>query len=62
MVPTTVTVTDIAGQEGMFTLDRVGFQLCYHEIKSSYREEGYRDKDKVEAEYYPEMERLLKNV
>jgi hypothetical protein len=62
MVPTTVTVTDITGQEGMFTLDSVGFQLCHHEVKSDCREEGYRDKDKVEAEYYAEMEQLLKNV
>lgn len=62
MIPTAVTVTDITGQEGMFTLDKNGFQLCHHEIKSNCRESGYHDKDRVEAEYYPEMEQLLKDV
>lgn len=62
MVPTTVTVTDITDQKGMFTLDRNGFQLCHHKVMSSCREDGYHDKNKVEAEYYSEMEQLLKDV
>ncbi|GAB1317186.1 7alpha-cephem-methoxylase P8 chain [Madurella fahalii] len=60
LVPTPVAVTDITGREDQFTLDGNGFQFCHHE--SNFREGGYRDEGKVEAEYYPEMEQLLKDV
>ena len=55
-------MTDLTGQESACTLDRNGFQLRRHEVKTSCRDDRYRDKDKVEAEYYPEMEQLLKKV
>jgi len=55
-------VTDITGHEDEYTLDSCGFQLCRHEARSRCHEDGYRDGDKVKAEYFPEMEQLLKDV
>ncbi|KAL1841569.1 hypothetical protein VTJ49DRAFT_6942 [Mycothermus thermophilus] len=61
-VSKTMTVTDITGLEDTFTLDKNGFQLIHHEFGGRCQADGYRDKAAVEAEYYPAMERLLKNV
>lgn len=61
-VPTTVSVSDITGREDTFTLDRHGFQLCRHNVKSQCAKEGYDNEQRIEEEYYPEMEQLLKDV
>ena len=55
-----MSVADITGREDSFTLDRHGFQLCQH--KSELPEEGYEDDERIKGEYYPEMEKLLKDV
>lgn len=62
MVSTTVFVSDITGREDHFKLDTHGFQLCRHEVKSQCRDDGYTNDDMIKAEYYSEMEQLLKNV
>lgn len=62
MVPTSVSVSDITGREDDFKLDTHGFQLCRHEVTSRCRDGGYASDEMIKAEYYPEMERLLKNV
>jgi len=68
MIATPVTVTDLAGQEDDFTLDKCGFQLVSHEIKSkSLQLGGYYgptgdDDEKIKADYYPEMEQMIKDV
>ena len=62
MVATTVSVSDITGQEDAFTLDRHGFQLCRHDVKSQCAKEGYGNEKLIEEEYYPVMEQLLKDV
>ncbi|VBB74927.1 Putative protein of unknown function [Podospora comata] len=51
-------VTDITGDESKYTLDSHGFQLYRHESK----EKDFSDDDKIKAEYYPEVEQLLKDV
>ena len=57
-----MSVSDITGQEDNFTLDRHGFQLCRHEVKSQCREDEYSDEMRIKDEYYLEMEQLLKEV
>ena len=57
-----MSVSDITGQEENFTLDRHGFQLCRHEVKSRCLEDAYSDDKRIKDEYYPEMEQLLKEV
>ncbi|KAL2271954.1 hypothetical protein VTJ83DRAFT_1325 [Remersonia thermophila] len=61
-IPKTVTVTDITGLEDTFTLDKNGFQLVRHVFNQRCQADGFRNKAAVEAEYYPAMVRLLKNV
>ncbi|KAK0638497.1 hypothetical protein B0T16DRAFT_421263 [Cercophora newfieldiana] len=56
--PLNVTVTDITGNEGAYTLDSHGFQLVQH--KSTETE--FLDDAKIKAEYYPETEQLLKDA
>ncbi|KAK4645176.1 hypothetical protein QC761_000610 [Podospora bellae-mahoneyi] len=51
-------VTDITGDESKYTLDSHGFQLYQHESK----EKDFSDDDKIKAEYYPEVEQLLKDA
>lgn len=58
MEPLAVTIHDIHGSEGGYTLDRNGFQLYNFESK----EKDFLDDDTIKAEYYPETERLLKEV
>ncbi|KAK3335822.1 hypothetical protein B0T19DRAFT_436643 [Cercophora scortea] len=57
MVPTTVTVTDVTGDERSFTLDTHGFQFHSHTSK----EKDFHEKE-VPANYYPECEQLLKDM
>jgi hypothetical protein len=61
-IPTGVAVEDIGGEEQKYTLDNCGFQLVHHETKSSCTEDGYRDVQRIQQEYFPECEQLLKNV
>jgi hypothetical protein len=61
-IATRVTVKDISGEEEKYTLNNCGFQLVHHETKSSCTEDGYRDVQRIQSEYFPECEQLLKNV
>ncbi|KAK0614537.1 hypothetical protein B0T14DRAFT_528654 [Immersiella caudata] len=56
--PLNVTVTDITGNEGAFTLDSHGFQIVPHKSV----ETDFLDDAKIKAEYYPETEQLLKDA
>jgi hypothetical protein len=57
-----VAVFDISGEEHKYNLDNCGFQLVRHETKSKCREDGYQDVQRLQQEYFPECEQLLKNV
>jgi len=52
-----VIIHDIAGDEDKYTLDSHGFQFVKHESK----EKDFLDDAKIKAEYYPEVEQLLKD-
>ncbi|OLN81034.1 Uncharacterized protein in dcmA 3'region 1 [Colletotrichum chlorophyti] len=58
MTPRTVSVTDVAGDEDNFTLDTHGFQYVRH----ASAETEFVDEDKIKANYYPEMQRLYKEI
>jgi len=53
-----VIIHDIAGEENKYTLDSHGFQFVKHESK----EKDFLDDEKIKAEYYPEVEQLLKDT
>jgi hypothetical protein len=53
-----VIVRDIAGEEDKYTLDSHGFQIYRHTSK----EKDFVDNEKIKAEYYPEVEQLLKDA
>ncbi|KAK4501078.1 hypothetical protein PRZ48_006884 [Zasmidium cellare] len=53
-----VTVEDIRGREGDFSLDVQGFQL----VSNVSSEKAFADDGKIKAEYYPECETLLKTT
>ncbi|KAL1857074.1 hypothetical protein VTK73DRAFT_8108 [Phialemonium thermophilum] len=53
-----VVITDITGDEDKYSLDSHGFQIYHHESK----EKDFVDDDKIKAEYYPEVEQLLKDA
>ncbi|KAH0829635.1 hypothetical protein AYO21_10051 [Fonsecaea monophora] len=53
-----VVIHDIAGDEDKYTLDSHGFQYLKHESA----EKDFVDDDKIKAEYYPEIEQLLKDA
>lgn len=50
--------SDISGEESKYTLDSHGFQIYRHESK----EKEFVDDEKIKAEYYPEVEHLLKDA
>ncbi|RMZ88612.1 hypothetical protein DV736_g4158, partial [Chaetothyriales sp. CBS 134916] len=52
-----VVIHDISGDEDKYTLDSHGFQFVKHESK----EKDFLDDNKIKAEYYPEIEKLLKD-
>ncbi|KAJ5668981.1 hypothetical protein N7462_010051 [Penicillium macrosclerotiorum] len=52
------TIHDISGHELDYSLDSHGFQLYYHESK----ETDFLDDEKIIREYYPEIEKLLKDA
>lgn len=63
MIPTTVAIKDITGQEDKFTLDKNGFQLCYHEINTKIQmEEYYCNEERIKTKYYSLMEQMLKDM
>ncbi|KAK0668099.1 hypothetical protein QBC41DRAFT_227074 [Cercophora samala] len=51
-------VTDITGDESKYTLDSHGFQIYRHQSK----EKSFTDDEKIKAEYYREVEQLLKEA
>ncbi|KAI1855822.1 hypothetical protein JX265_012085 [Neoarthrinium moseri] len=53
-----VTVEDVTGQEGHFTLDSHGFQFCRHESN----EKLFNDEQRIKCEYFPEAEKLLRHI
>ncbi|KAK5995127.1 Low-affinity methionine permease [Cladobotryum mycophilum] len=53
-----VTVRDVSGEEDKYTLDGNGFK--YHRHTS--REKDFVDDEQIKAQYYPEVEQLLKDV
>ncbi|KAI0196700.1 hypothetical protein EV127DRAFT_458683 [Xylaria flabelliformis] len=53
-----VIVHDISGEEGKYPIDTYGFQFVKHESK----EKDFLDAEKIKAEYYPEIEQLVKDV
>lgn len=53
-----VIIKDIAGEEASFTLDRNGFQV--HHQRATER--AFIDDELIKAGYYPEVEKLLKDV
>ena len=62
MLQKQVQVSDITGHEGEYTLDKHGFQLVHHESKTSCLEDKYHNLDKIQKEYFPECEDVLKRV
>jgi hypothetical protein len=52
-----VVVHDISGEEDKYTLDSHGFQYVKHESK----EKDFLDDEQIKAQYYPEIEQLLKD-
>jgi hypothetical protein len=58
MIAKQVTVTDVTGQEGDFTLDSHGF--AYHKHTSAMT--GFHDEEKIKLHYFPECEELLKQL
>ena len=57
-VPLEVVVKDISGHEKEYALDTHGFQLVQHTSK----QKEFVDEEVIKAEYYPEVEQLLKEV
>lgn len=51
-------VHDIRGTEDQYTLDKTGFQIYKHQSV----ERDFVDDEKIKQDYYPETERLLKDV
>ncbi|OAL36854.1 hypothetical protein AYO20_03910 [Fonsecaea nubica] len=56
--PVDVTVHDIRGEESNYTLDKSGFEIYRH----TSVEKDFLDDDQIKAQYYPEVEQLLKDA
>jgi len=56
--PLDVTVNDIRGEENNYSLDKNGFQIHHH----SSVEKDFVDDAQIKAQYYPEIEQLLKDA
>ena len=56
--PFDVTVHDVRGEAGNYTLDGNGFQVHSH----TSAEKEFLDDETIKAVYYPETEQLLKDV
>jgi hypothetical protein len=55
---TPVTVHDVRGSEGQYTLDTTGFQYVNHVSQ----EKDFVDEEQIKTKYYAETEELLKKV
>ena len=53
-----VIVHDISGEEDKYSLSSHGFQLIPHETL----EEGFWDDDRIKAKYFPECEKLIRDL
>lgn len=53
-----VTITDVAGDEGQYTLDGNGFQFHKH----TANEKDFLDDENIQSGYYQETEQLLKDM
>ena len=51
-------VRDIRGSEDQYTLDKNGFQVFRHVST----EKKFLDEDQIKAQYFPEIEQLLKDM
>ncbi|KAE9567904.1 Gibberellin cluster GA4 desaturase [Colletotrichum fructicola] len=58
MIPHTMTVTDVTGDEDSFTLDSHGFQYLRH----ASVETEFTDEERIKNVYYPEAEKLYKEI
>ncbi|KAJ2997519.1 hypothetical protein NUW58_g627 [Xylaria curta] len=58
VAPQHVKITNIAGRESEFSLDKQGFQV-YPNVAE---EKDFTDDEHIKAVYYPETEQLLKDV
>ncbi|CAI0655538.1 unnamed protein product, partial [Colletotrichum noveboracense] len=58
MIPHTMTVTDVTGDEDTFTLDSHGFQYLRH----ASVETDFTDEERIKNVYYPEAEKLYKEI
>ncbi|KAH8161754.1 hypothetical protein CIB48_g6493 [Xylaria polymorpha] len=58
VAPERVKITNIAGREAEFTLDKQGFQV----VPNVAQEKDFVDDEHIKAVYYPETEQLLKDV
>ncbi|KAI0467364.1 hypothetical protein F4859DRAFT_518055 [Xylaria cf. heliscus] len=58
VAPEHVKITNIAGREAEFTLDKQGFQV----VPNVAQEKDFVDDEHIKAVYYPETEQLLKDV
>jgi hypothetical protein len=56
--PLDVTITDIRGEEKNYNLDKNGFEIYRH----TSIEKDFVDDDQIKAQYYPEVEQLLKDA
>jgi hypothetical protein len=56
--PHSFTIHDVSEDQAHYTLDGHGFQYCHHVSK----EKDFVDDHKIHDDYYPECERLLKEV
>ncbi|RDL38508.1 Uncharacterized protein BP5553_02848 [Venustampulla echinocandica] len=57
-LPHSFVVSDVSGDEDQYTLDSHGFQYYGRESK----EKEFDDEKRIEADYYPECEQLLKDI
>ncbi len=62
MVQFPMAVTDVTGREKEYTLDNAGFEYIHHESKTSCIADGYHDLSKIQTEYFPECEEVLKSA
>lgn len=53
-----VEIENVRGEEGEYTLDQHGFQF----FKSATSVESFTDSERVKREYYPEVQKVLRDV
>ncbi|KAF2404966.1 hypothetical protein EJ06DRAFT_485398 [Trichodelitschia bisporula] len=60
--PVELTVTDITGNESAYNLDQHGFMLSKQVTEVILTSEDLGDDEKIKTQYYPEMQKWLKEV